>query len=144
MCLLANVCREESLANKLIITSANLKKIILNKNTKIGVIGNGSWGTALTKILTDNGHTVHWWLRKEAAVQHLKMRHHNRHYLTSVRFMPGAVAVSADLQAVLEQCDTVVFAVPSACDEEVLKRVPADDWAGKKVVSAVKGIMPET
>lgn len=116
----------------------------MNTHTNIGVIGNGSWGTALTKILTDNGNTIHWWLRKEEAVQHLKTRHHNPDYLTSVRFMPGSVLPSADLQAVLDQCDTLVFAVPSAFADEVLKRVPAEAWAGKRVISAVKGIMPET
>ncbi len=125
-------------------SNSSIKKSILNKHTKTGIIGNGSWGTALAKILTDNGHMIHWWLRKEEAVQHLKSRHHNPDYLTSVRFMPGAVLPSSDLQAVLDQCDTLVFAVPSAFAEEVLQRVPVAAWAEKRVISAVKGIMPGT
>ena len=48
-------------------------------------------GTALAKMLTDNGNTIAWWLRNEEAVDYLKMRHHNPTYLSSVRFEPGLI-----------------------------------------------------
>jgi len=108
----------------------------------IGIIGNGSWGTALAKILTDNGYVIHWWLRNEAAVEHLRTRHHNPHYLTSVSFAPGTVLPTNDLSAVLAACDTLVFAVPSAFAAEVLESVPAAAWRDKRLLSAIKGILP--
>lgn len=108
-----------------------------------GIIGNGSWGTALAKILTDNGQRIHWWLRNEGAVEHIGSRFHNPHYLTSVRFLPDTLYPTTDLAAMLQVCDTVVFAVPSAYALQVLESVDASVWRSKKIISAIKGIIPE-
>ncbi len=109
----------------------------------IGIIGNGSWGTALAKILTDNGNTIHWWLRNAGAVKHLQQRHHNPNYLTSVSFMPGTVLPSSNLEEVLTACDTLIFAVPSAFANDVLLSVPRELWKDKQIISAIKGILPD-
>lgn len=111
---------------------------------KIAVIGNGSWGTALAKILTDNGNAIQWWLRNESAVEYLKTRHHNPHYLTSVHFSKNHIQPTTDLAAALETCDSVVFAVPSAYAQQVLESVDKSLWKDKKVISAIKGVLPET
>lgn len=108
-----------------------------------GIIGNGSWGTALAKILTDNGTQIHWWLRNESAVAHLSTRLHNPHYLTSVRFLPDTIRPTSDLRAMLDACDTIVFAVPSAYALQVLESVEPSVWASKQIISAIKGILPE-
>jgi len=110
----------------------------------IGVIGNGSWGTALAKILTDNGNTIFWWLRNPTAVAHIQAQHRNPHYLTSVQFAPGSLIPTTDLKQVLEQCDTLVFAVPSAFAQGVLTSVDAAYWQNKKIISAIKGVLPES
>lgn len=110
----------------------------------IGIIGNGSFGTAIAKILTDNGNKIHWWLRNEEAVKHLQSRHHNPHYLTSVSFAPELIQPTNDLNALLEACDTIVFAVPSAYALDVLNKVPVEHWRRLNVVSAIKGILPES
>jgi glycerol-3-phosphate dehydrogenase (NAD(P)+) len=110
----------------------------------IGIVGNGSWGTALAKILTDNNRHIQWWLRNEDAVKHLQRTHHNPNYLTSVRFLEGTIRPTADLVQVLNNCQTIVFAVPSAYAQSVLESVPADMWMGKNIISAIKGILPES
>lgn len=110
----------------------------------IGIIGNGSFGTAIAKILTDNGHRVHWWLRNEAAVAHLASRHHNPHYLTSVAFAPDSIRPTSSLSDVVSACDTLIFAVPSAYAADVLSGLSAGLCQSKTFVSAIKGILPET
>ncbi len=109
---------------------------------RLGIIGNGSWGTALAKMLTDNGQSVQWWLRNEEAVAHLKTRHHNPTYLSSVRFEPGLIHPTSNLPQMLDGCDTVVFAVPSAYAEEVLQAAPPADWIRLNLISAIKGVLP--
>lgn len=110
----------------------------------IGIIGNGSFGTAIAKILTDNGHTIHWWVRSNEAVQHLRARNHNPHYLTSIRFLPETIKPNDNLRDVLQACDTVIFAVPSAYAQSVIESVEAPLWMSKNIVSAIKGILPDS
>ena len=114
----------------------------MNKSLgQIGIIGNGSWGTALAKILTDNGNTIHWWVRNNDAIQSLKNRQHNPHYLTSVRFLPDTILPTNDLNAMLGVCDTLIVAVPSAFAQGVIDSVDKSAWEGKHVVSAIQGIL---
>ncbi len=110
----------------------------------IGIIGNGSFGTAIAKILTDNGRQLHWWLRNETTVTYLRTRHHNPHYLSSVPFAAGSILPSTDLPALAAACDTLIFAVPSAYAADVLSALPGHALQGKTFVSAIKGILPET
>lgn len=108
-----------------------------------GIIGNGSWATALAKMLTDNGNTIHWWMRNESSVTHLLQKHHNPHYLTSVSFAPELILPTTDLQQVIHACDTLVICVPSAFILDVLKELPKDVLQQKVIISAIKGILPE-
>ena len=48
------------------------------------MLGGGSWATALTKILSENGSRVYWWMRSKDDVQHLLRTRHNPRYLSSV------------------------------------------------------------
>jgi glycerol-3-phosphate dehydrogenase (NAD(P)+) len=110
----------------------------------IGIVGNGSWGTAIAKILTDNGYAIHWWVRNGESVKHLQARNHNPHYLTSVRFLPETIKPTDKLEVVLEACDTLIFAVPSAYAQTVIESVGAGLWLNKNILSAIKGILPDS
>ena len=111
---------------------------------QIGIIGNGSWGTALAKILTDNGKSIHWWIRNQEAITHLQTRHHNPHYLTSVKFTPDTIMPTNDLGGMLSKCDTVIIAVPSAYAQKVIEQVDKSVWLQKNIISAIKGILPDS
>lgn len=108
-----------------------------------GIIGNGSWATALAKMLTDNGNKIHWWMRNEIAVTHLLQKHHNPQYLTSVSFSSELILPTTDLQEVIRACNTLVICVPSAFILDVLDQLPADVLQNKVIISAIKGILPQ-
>jgi glycerol-3-phosphate dehydrogenase (NAD(P)+) len=110
---------------------------------RLGVIGSGSWATALAKILTDNGKSINWWIRNPDIIRHIQTRHHNPHYLSSVYFDAGLLTMSTEVSLVIAHSDCLVIAVPSAYITETLQDLPKDSFVGKKIVSAVKGILPE-
>ena len=88
---------------------------------KIGVIGSGSWGSALVKILTDNEHQVIWCVRSEKLAEHIRTRHHNPKYLSSVYFDNKALSITTSPEAVYAQAEAVVIAVPSAYAEDYIE-----------------------
>ncbi len=107
-----------------------------------GIIGNGTWATAIAKILTDNGRKIQWWVRKEEVVTHLKKRHHNPNYLSSVYFDTELLQLDIDIRNVVQQADVIILATPSAYVQEALRDLSPNAFEGKKIVSAVKGLMP--
>lgn len=110
---------------------------------KFGVIGGGSWATALVKILTDNLHPVQWWVRNPQTVQHLQQRHHNPHYLSAVYFDTRLLSISSHIEEVISASDCLLVAMPSAYITGLLDQLPGGSLDGKRVISAVKGILPE-
>ena len=56
------------------------------ENSRIGIIGSGSWATAIAKIITDNGHAITWWVRQQSNIDYFAKRHHNPHYLRNTYF----------------------------------------------------------
>lgn len=108
-----------------------------------GIIGSGSWGTAIAKILSDNGHHIQWWNRSETAIEQFRKRSHNPQYLPSARFDMKQLSLSTDLNHVVSHSDVIIMAVPSAYVVEVLSALPKNAFEGKKILSAVKGILPE-
>ncbi len=110
---------------------------------QFGIIGGGSWATALAKILTDKKHKINWWIRNPEIVRSLQRNGNNSRYLSSVDFDPGLLNVSGDIRAVISSSDTLVIAIPSSYVEKSIGEAPADEWRNKKVISAVKGLLPE-
>lgn len=111
---------------------------------QFGIIGSGSWATALAKILTDNGNSIYWWIRNTETIKHLQTRKHNPHYLSAAYFDSKQLHMIADLQEVIAKCDVLIMAVPSAYVAEALQHLPQGIFQGKKIVSAIKGILPES
>ncbi len=109
---------------------------------RFGIIGSGSWATALAKILTDHGQHIHWWIRNPGTINHMQQRRHNPHYLSSAYFNTSLLSLNNSIEDVINQSDTIIIAVPSAYVENALKDLPQSIFEGKKVVSAIKGILP--
>ena len=110
---------------------------------QFGLVGSGSWATALAKILTDNNNSIYWRIRSEPTIRHLKSRHHNPHYLSSVYFDTKLLHLTTDLKEVVENCDRIVIAVPSAYIIDTLAELNPNAFSGKRIISAIKGILPQ-
>lgn len=113
---------------------------------RIGIIGNGSWATALIKILCDNNRdkTLDWWLRNSEDVSFVESYRHNPRYLTDVSIDLGKISLNNDVKATVRANDLLLVAVPSAFVHDVLRELTPADFKGKRIISAVKGVNPET
>ena len=111
--------------------------------SKIGVIGGGSWATALVKILSANGNSINWWVRNEDAVKFIAKFHHNPKYLSSVELDMQKIAVSNDLEEVVGQSEILIMAIPAAFLKASLNGLGPKSFEEKTVFSAIKGIVPE-
>ena len=109
----------------------------------IGIIGSGSWATAIAKIVTDNGHAIHWWVRQSSNIEYFIKRHHNPHYLRNAYFDVAKISFSDNVAQVVEGADIIIIAVPSIHIEASLLGLSKDAFKGKQVISAVKGVLPK-
>ncbi len=109
---------------------------------KFGIIGSGSWATALAKILTDKKHSINWWIRNEKSLEYLLSKGKNPRYLSNVKFDTGLLSLSSSAKEVVKNSEIIIIAVPSAFVEESLSELSPADWQDKKVISAIKGLLP--
>ncbi|MDZ7268275.1 MAG: NAD(P)H-dependent glycerol-3-phosphate dehydrogenase [candidate division KSB1 bacterium] len=109
---------------------------------KVGVIGAGSWGTALAKRLCDNGHVVRLWCRRPALAQQINAQHSNPAYLPGLP-LPESLRATADLADAVAGAHVVLIATPSHTLREVVPRLPVLP-ADTILISAVKGLEPQT
>lgn len=110
--------------------------------TKFGIIGSGSWATALAKILTDGGHSINWWVRNPETILSIQRRRHNPNYLSTAYFNTSLLNLKNDISKVFADSDVLIIAVPSAFAAEALSSLNSSSFENKKILSAIKGIIP--
>ncbi|WP_183575418.1 NAD(P)H-dependent glycerol-3-phosphate dehydrogenase [Mucilaginibacter sp. X5P1] len=115
------------------------------QKNKITVVGGGSWATANVKMLSDNvtEKEIFWWMRSTQAVEHIHKFGHNPNYLSSVDIKVPAANISTNLKELIAPADFILLNVPAAFLKDALKGITPADLAGKKIVSAIKGIVPD-
>ncbi len=110
---------------------------------KISVIGAGAWGTALGKLLAENGFGIRLWAYEHDVVKAVNTTHENPVFLKGVSLPRNLVATSSLADAV-ETCDGILFAVPSHVTRLVLQNLAACLTHPIPLISATKGIEEET
>jgi glycerol-3-phosphate dehydrogenase (NAD(P)+) len=110
-------------------------------STTIGIIGGGSWATALCKILVDNNQHVHWYMRDTQVISHIQQFGHNPNYISTATLNTQHITLSNNLQTVVDACQHVIIAIPAAYLHSTLNGV---DVSKKHIISAIKGIVPRT
>lgn len=106
---------------------------------RIAVLGSGSWGSALAKVVSDNGHTTSLWGRRPELAEEIATTRENKTFLPGVRFAETLSATS-DLGAALGGAEMVLVAIPTHGLREVMRAAEAMMPRGVPVVSATKGI----
>ena len=106
---------------------------------RIGVIGSGSWGTALAVHLAHTGHDVRLWARDAGLSSEMTASRENRVYLPGVE-LPPALVPTSDMRAALDEAQFVVIAVPSHGVRDVARLANPHLPDACAIVSATKGL----
>ena len=101
------------------------------KNTlQVGVIGSGSFATAIVKMLMENSEKVHWLLREDGTKESLLTQGNNPNYLTAVKFDPQRLVLTMDINELVTACDVVILATPSIYLSDTMEKMTCD-YSGK-------------
>ena len=110
---------------------------------KIGILGAGSWGTALTVLLSDNGHDVTVWSIDEKEIEMLNTKREHLTKLPGVK-LPDSVRFTTDEQEVCKDAELLVMVVPSPFIRSTAKRVAPYITEAQTIVNVSKGIEDES
>ena len=94
-------------------------------------------------MLSENIETIGWYMRNEQAIEHIKENDHNPNYLRSADIFARQLDLSSNINYIVENYDVLIFAIPSAFLTSELKKLETS-LDNKIIVSAIKGIVPET
>ena len=106
---------------------------------RAGVIGSGSWGTALARVLSKNGHEVTLWSRREEESRMLREERENKSKLPGVK-LPDDILCTTDLEQTVEGKDILVLATASPSIRSMAKKMAPYVAAGQLIVDVSKGI----
>jgi glycerol-3-phosphate dehydrogenase (NAD(P)+) len=109
---------------------------------KVGIMGGGSWATALAKIISMTQTNFNWYMRRPEQIEELKSFGHNPSYLTSVKFCLENITFYNDINDVVKNSDILIFAIPSPFLKQHLQKLTVQ-LKDKILVSAIKGIVPD-
>jgi glycerol-3-phosphate dehydrogenase (NAD(P)+) len=109
---------------------------------KIALMGGGSWATALAKIVLSTQESINWYMRRQDQIDEFRQLGHNPSYLSSVKFDIEKINFYSDINEVVKNSDTLIFATPSPFLKQHLSQltVPLKD---KFIISAIKGLVPD-
>ena len=106
---------------------------------RIGVVGAGSWGTALANLLATKGYPVDWWVFEEDLCRQLAEFRENDVFLPGIRLSEN-LRPTNDLTAVVQDKDLIIIVVPSHVLRDVVSRMAPHLTSHAILVSASKGI----
>jgi glycerol-3-phosphate dehydrogenase (NAD(P)+) len=109
---------------------------------KICILGGGTWGTALAKIVLMNQKHMNWFIRRDDQIEGFYKLGHNPAYLTNVKFNLAQITFYSNIEKAIRDSDTIIVAIPSPYVKQYFRRIWNTTFRGKFVVSALKGIIP--
>lgn len=118
-------------------------KDIMIKKQIITVLGAGSWGTALSMVLADNGHEVRLWSRNGSQIDEINAQHTNHQYLPDIVFS-DKIKGYTDLEKAVQDTDAVLFVVPTKAIRQLAETIMPFLPSETMIIHASKGLEQET
>ena len=119
-----------------------MKNFFDRENLRYAIIGNGTWATALAKLLLNNQERISWYVRDEECIDQIMASGRNPFYLSSVKFDAERLFVSSDINEVIDSADVLLFCIPSAYFPASAAKIDRS-LKDKFIISAIKGMIPE-
>lgn len=106
---------------------------------RITLLGGGSWGTALAKLLAENGHDVNVWLRDEEQCKAMSIERVNKKYLPKVT-IPENIKFTSNINEATENSEFILIVTPTQMIRGILKHLNNENKTNKVIINASKGI----
>jgi glycerol-3-phosphate dehydrogenase (NAD(P)+) len=110
---------------------------------KIAVLGAGSWGTAIARMLAQKHVHVILWARNPQLVEQLQSSHENQDYLPGV-LLPSSLSFTSNLMEAVSLAEYIIIATPSHALRQTVSQIKSIVGANTVIVSAVKGLETNT
>lgn len=110
---------------------------------KVAVIGGGSWATALAKLLLRNCDRIIWHIHRRDRIEEFIKNGRNPFYLSDVTFDTWRIDFTDNINEACAAADTLLLVVPSPYFKDTVDGI-TEDISRKNIVSAVKGIVPDS
>lgn len=110
---------------------------------KISVIGSGSWGTALSQAIVDNGHDCLLYSRDVSIKEEINKQHTNNRYLKNI-VLPEKIVATSSLQKAVEYGEVLVIAVPTKAMRDVCTEINKYIDESKYIIHVSKGLEIDT
>ena len=112
-------------------------------SNSIGVLGGGSWGTALSILLTNKGYDMDMWVRNKEQASQMNLSRENKRYLPNIE-LPEGLRISEDLEKTLYKKDVILLSVPTHGVREALYNAKKYISKDQVIVNVAKGIENDT
>ncbi len=113
------------------------------KNKSFGVIGAGSWGTALVKMFSENLDKINWYIRNIEIIEGINKSKRNLKYLRHVQLKNKKLNISNDLNKIIEASEILIIAIPSPYIDSTFQN-HKKLLKNKIIISASKGVIPKS
>lgn len=110
---------------------------------KIGVLGGGSFGTAIAHSLSLVGNEIDFWIRRQSQCDEINQKHENIRYASGFKLKENIIATCSIVKAVKNK-DIVFVCIPSNNFREVAKQIAEYASSNTVFISCTKGMEPET
>ncbi|GHU62734.1 glycerol-3-phosphate dehydrogenase [Bacteroidia bacterium] len=109
---------------------------------RVGIMGGGSWATAISKMVAMTQANFNWYMRRPEQIGEFENFGHNPYYLTGIKFNTKNITFYDNINDIVENSDTLIVAIPSPFLKQHLEKLkrPLKD---KMIISAIKGIVPD-